>query len=461
MSRPLVFPLLATLAAASLALPGCMPSDSEPDAAPQLGPDAPQARIRGLLRLGNGGPWIGGEVERLQLLLDGAEAESIEWTSEAGATWTDGDVVHWTLPRMDEAALGVQVVTTDGEALSAEFTFGLHWSYDEAALEFAVSPAATGQIDPSPDAMSECHLAIASNDVPHVIWRNDTHAQLWYGWFNGTTWQNELVDGPGFDVGGQIGNVMDMVLDSAGNPHIVYYYSDDPTEVRYAKKSGGVWTREAANPTYDNYGGHLGIALDPANGQRPTIVFTYPYGSDEEPVVTYRASANTWVEAVYSAAGNGDDFTGGLAFDTAGTLHFTFNPYPTDVMTWSASGGFGSRDAINILNTSYTTLLVLDAVQQPIVMTDSLMGHKVGNAWIQSAWEAAEMSYYDLAVDNVGGPRLAVRHGSNLELAQLNSESYWLYTEIDAMDSNTPSIRVDSSNVNHAAYIKSDEVWFW
>lgn len=463
MSRQIAAALLSTLAAAAFALPGCVPSDIDPDGAPLLGPDAPEARIRGLLRLGTGGPWIGGEVERLQLQLDGAEAESVAWTAEAGATWTDGDVVHWTLPRMDEASLSVEVVTTDGEVLDATFSFGLRWSYDDAALEWAVNPAATGQIDPSPDSMGECHMDIASNDVPHAVWRNETHTQLWYGWFDGATWQIELVDGPGFDVGGQIAGTIDMALDTAGNPHIVYYYSDVNLEVRYAtRSSGGVWTREVANSVYDRWSdSHLGIALDPANGQRATIVFTRYTGGDEEPVVTYRSGVNSWTEAVYSGANSDDDFTGGLAFDSTGTLHIVFEYSPTSVLTWTGSGGFGSETSTGITNSAFTTALVLDAVQQPIVLTDTATAHKVGNSYVVSAWEAGEMSYFDLAADNSGDPRIAVRHGSNLELAQLNSESYWLYTEVDSMDGDTPSIHVDSSDNSHACYIKGSEVWFW
>lgn len=456
--------LLASLALA-FAAPGCV-DDGDPidaNAPPMLGPDAPEAAIRGLLRLGNPGPWVGGEVERLQLQLDGAEAESIAWTSEAGATWSDGDVVHWTLPRRDEASLTATVLTTEGEVLEATFTFGLHWSYDDAALEWAVNPAATGQVDPSPDSMSECHLDIASNDWPHVVWRNDTHAQLWYGYFDGSTWQIELVDGPGFDVGGQVtSNYVDFVLDSSGNPHITYAFSDEPNQVRYATKSGGTWTREIANPTYLKLSGsHLGIALDPSAGNRPTIVYTRGNGSDEEPVVTYRTGTNSWTESVLSAANSGDDFSGGLAFDTTGTLYFSYNWSPTDVMTWSAGGGFGSRQNTGITNYSYWTQLWLDAVQQPIVLTDTLVAHKIGSNWNLSAWESGEYGYFDLATDGSGQPRIAVRHGSDLELMELNGENYWLYSEVDSMDADNPSLRVDSSGNSHACYIKGDEVWFW
>ncbi len=56
MSRQLTPVLLTALFAAAIALPGCVTSDVDPDGPAQLGPDAPEARIRGLLRLGTGGP---------------------------------------------------------------------------------------------------------------------------------------------------------------------------------------------------------------------------------------------------------------------------------------------------------------------------------------------------------------------------------------------------------------------
>ncbi len=373
----------------------------------------------------------------------------------------DGTILDYTFDFGDGTVVsGATATTAHTWTVTGTWTVTLTVTDDDgatgsAAMTVTVSEAPQLPViaDQSGEFGSRCDLAVDNADVLHVVYRNTTHSQLWYAFSSGTTWTTLLVDGPGFDLGGQVSTSFAIAVDTGGDPHIVYAFTDEPGVVHYATWNGAAWTREIVNGTYTDYGGHLGVALDPANAQRPTVVFTSPYGSDEEPVVAWRAGAGSWTEEVYSSAGNGDDFTGGLAFDTAGTLWFGFNPYPTDVMTWTASGGFGARDSVNILNTSYWTPLTLDALGQPVIMTDALMGHRVGTSWVQSAYESVEVSYYDIGSNAAGDIRMGVRHGGAIELG--TPTPYWLYDYQGPMDATPFGVDVDSQALTRACFFRS------
>ena len=301
---------------------------------------------------------------------------------------------------------------------------------------------------------SRCDIAVDSTDTVHVVYRNTTHAQLWYAYGSGSTWTTLLVDGPGFDTGGQVGTYYAIAVDSNDDPHIVYSFNDEPNQVRYATWNGAVWTREVANPSYLKLSGsHLGIALDPNWGERPTIVYTRGNGSDEEPVVTYRSSANSWIEEVYSAANSGDDFSGGCAFGQSGTLWFGFNWSPTDVMSWTALGGFGARESTGITNYSYWTPLTMDAVLQPVVMTDTLTAHRVNGSYVLSAYESFEAGYYDIGSNAAGDIRMGVRHNGSIELG--TPTPYWLYDYQGPMDATPFGVDVDSQALTRACFFRS------
>mgnify|MGYP000524515456 CR=1 FL=1 len=452
----------AALCFAALSLVACQPP-VDPAAPPSYGPElaadgTTSAAIRGLDRLGKGGPMVAGTVERFRIEVDGAEGSIVRWSANAGAVWSDGDLVHWTLPPLDVGALTAEVITKDGESLDATFTFDIAEDPEDAEMEWAVSVAADGQIDPTPDDVGRCRLQIGSGDVPHVVYHNFTHGQLWYGFFDGATWQLEVVDGPGFDVGGAIGSTLDFVLDAAGNPHIAYYYTGN-LEVRYATKVGGSWVRENANPVNNVHLAPLTMLLDPANGNRATILWTRQSGSLEQPVVSYRTGPNSWVEDPYTSGISNDDALGG-AFTSSGTLWAVYDNSSVDAIQWTPSGSWGTPENVGSIATNYDARVEMDAINQPIVMTGGGMYHRIGTSWNRSAYEPSFVTYYDLTVDNAALPVFAALYNNHLEIGELNSESYWLYTQIDDMDSDYPSVEVDSSNITHVCYTNNDQVWF-
>ena len=105
--------------------------------------------------------------------------------------------------------------------------------------------------------------------------------------------------------------------------------------------------------------------------------------------------------------------------------------------------------------------VVLDASEQPIMMHSVGLEHRVSSSWIHSDFENSGVSPYDIALTASASPRLALRHGSHLEFIEPNAEGYWIYTEIDDMDSATVSVGVDTSDDTHACYVKDGALWFY
>ena len=374
----------------------------------------------------------------------------------------DGTIVDYAFDFGDGTVInGGSAAASHTWSATGSWTVTLTVTDDDGATGTDTLPVTTTEApqlpviaDQTGEFGSRCDLAVDNADSLHVVYRNTTHSQLWYAWNSGSLWNTLLVDGPGFDLGGQVATTFAIAVDSSGDPHIVYTFSDQSTEVHYATWNGAVWTRETVNTTYERWSdSHLGIALDPANGERPTVVWTRYTGGDEEPVVAYRTGASSWVEEVYTAANSDDDFTGGLAFDSTGTLHVAFEYSPTSVLTWSASGGFGAEQSTGITNSSYWTPLTLDGLDQPVVMTDTLTAHKVGSSWILSAYESFEASYYDIGSNAAGDIRMGVRHDGGIELG--TPTPYWVYDYQGPMDSTPFGVDVDSQALTRACFFRS------
>ncbi len=462
--------LIALLTLSLLPLLACTPPedagdgivgvDAEPG--PLLPAEESEAfSIVGLKRTAAKGPMVAGTVEDFELVTTGEWTGEVSWSSDFGTLYAEGTSASWLVPNVEQARVEVHVLTDAGEEETAGFPYTIQTI--ESDPSWAVSPLAVGQVDPTTDVISDCELAIDSSDVPHIVYRSDTHSQLKYAYFDGAAWQNEVVDGPGFDVGGLVASYwLDMVVDSAGDPHIAYTYSSN-SEVRYATPSASGWVREGTASSYpfNTSYGQIGIDLDPANGNRPTMVWSYDSGTPEKPVVGYRTGTDSWSEEIYSGAYDEDYAVGGIAFDSSGAAWIPYNRSYFSIVRWSDSGGWYSDESIGTWSTSNYHPVVLDASEQPIMMHSVGLEHRVSSSWIHSDFENSGVSPYDIALTASASPRLALRHGSHLEFIEPNAEGYWIYTEIDDMDSATVSVDVDTSDDTHACYVKDGALWFY
>jgi hypothetical protein len=460
--------LLSTVVVGLLALAGCIAPDGSLEGGESQLIEAhnPEAQADGTVSLAlvrdGKGPFYAGAVERFHLSIEGETTGAPAWAATGGQLEVAGDVVAWTLPDASQrASLEVTVHNLQGEPVLGRFHIGITGAFGDPA--WLVDPAAEGLIDPTEDSVGACRLAIDSGDTPHVVYRNETHRQLWYATWTGSAWSLDMIDGPGFDTGGEVSSQVDLVVTTSGTPHVAYRYMNTD-DVRYATLSGPSWTRELANPGHiasGNYG--FDIELDPVNGNRPTIAFNSDESSYPRPAVTFRTGSNSWTDTTYTGTTYYYDYyAGGLEFTSSGMAWMVFKPADLHVLNWSASGGFSGDADITDSGFGDTGLVqvVLDNLGQPIVGHAEGLEHYVSAAWNHSDYEVSDSDLFGLAEHN-GSPRIGVRHGQ-LELLDLDSENFWIYTVIDDMDSSDrPSVAVDSSGVTHACYIKDDQVWFY
>lgn len=80
------------------------------------------------------------------------------------------------------------------------------------------------------------NLVLDDNDRPHIVYGGNA---LYYSWFDGTSWQREIVDILNHDAGRNA----TLALDSTGNPHIVYLQMLGPNSsaLRYAYRTRQGW----------------------------------------------------------------------------------------------------------------------------------------------------------------------------------------------------------------------------
>ncbi len=379
----------------------------------------------------------------------------------------DGSIVEYDFDFGDsQSQTGTSATATHTYTSEATFTVTLTVTDDEGATGQATldidviipEPVPVVVWDTAETFGSRCQLTIDDNDLPHVVFRNNTHPSLWYAVFDGVGWDVEFVDGMGFDLGGEVAGDMDLAVDSNGTPHVAYRYSN-VDDVRYATRTGVGWTREQANPGYPSteaYGGNLALALDPINGERPTIGFTYysAAGSDLQPVMSFRTGAGAWTEDVYPLTTWGNWVTGGMAFTASGVAWLTFDPDDAHIVNWSAAAGFFDDVIFDGTFGSATYLpVVLDGSNQPIVLSDEGTHHRQSDgSWIRSDVEPGAFTNYDIGINGSGDFYLGLNEGGNITL--IHGDPYWDYTYQGPMDAVQPGVDVDSTGKVWACFFR-------
>ena len=79
-------------------------------------------------------------------------------------------------------------------------------------------------------------LALDATGNPRIAYFDDTHDDLKYAWWDGSTWQDQVVD-----FVGEVGLHPSLTLDSAGNPRITYYDITNQ-HLKYAFWTGATWS---------------------------------------------------------------------------------------------------------------------------------------------------------------------------------------------------------------------------
>lgn len=456
--------------------PSPLPSQLPEEAAEGL-PRAAAPRVFQLERA-NQGPYLERTVERFRAVSSSTEVKSVLWSASGGKLETQGLHATWTLPKAGNASLTLTAETLDGAQLTETYQFRV--SAEVSSLPEGASPnvpLAPVAVDTSNDTTgSVCELAFDPAGNGHIIYDRYPHNSIWYGFWNGTTWTPQQVDGMGFGTGGAVEGRMALAVDPTGKPHIVYTLAG--RGVWYATLSGTTWVREridpVALPRYSSTS--VGIALDPSQGNRPTIAYTYygaipNVGNGYRTILAYRTGTAAWTTAMLTFPMTevyaDQDFHGELLFDPTGTLYMTVGDF--SLGTWKAPSAVAVVEfttGSNLYASEHMSLARTSAGHVLMRWDGYLLDVTVGSPLPTST---ARLSVTEPGGDYVGDmifasgkPQEFHLHASRLEFVTPGADNYWTYTDLGTA---TSSSRISlaqrpTTGVVHFCYQSGSKVTF-
>jgi hypothetical protein len=429
--------------------------------APILEAHAPGSPISGLQRLGGDGPYVAGRTERFRALTSGAG--TVAFAASAGTLAPEGDEVSWQLPDADAADLTVTLQGATGPAATQTFHFAL-------ARGAALSAATAGAVDPSSDDTGQrCRLAFDGSGNPHIAYFNATHPSLWWAAWTGSSWSRQQVDGMGFEAGGPVYNgELGFAVASDGTPHFAYALNLGQGQLMYATRSGQSWQRELIDPASVNpYA--LALALDGAQGGRPTVAYTGFNGGTK---LGYRAVPGSWTvqQVTVPPAPNSCTpyFSGGFAM-SGGTAFFTSTEGCNDlnyVSAWTTGAAPSSTVVFGRRYGSSYERLAMDG-PRPVAMVGGDVFHVMPGASladatvIDSPVETFGPQAYDVGWSPLGKPVVALLHGASIEIISPDANGYWVYTQVATSNSSTPlSLAFDAAGAPHVCFRNGSKIFY-
>ena len=106
-------------------------------------------------------------------------------------------------------------------------------------------------VDSTTDVGGDTGIAVDYNNNPHIVYRDYGNGAVRYAHYDGTSWNNQVVN-----AGGGANEGTKIAVDSSGNPHIVYAI-DATEQLMYSILSEGSWSTEAIDLM-----GNPAIAID-------------------------------------------------------------------------------------------------------------------------------------------------------------------------------------------------------
>jgi subtilisin-like proprotein convertase family protein len=263
-------------------------------------------------------------------------------------------------------------------------------------------------------------LALDAQGNPHVSYLDDTDDNLKYAQKSGGVWTIETADGPANDVG----RYSSLALDAQGNPH-VSYYDFTMGNLKYARKSGGVWTVETADGSANDVGPYSSLALD-AQGN-PHVSY---YDATAVDLKYARKSGGVWTIEYADVAPGAVGAHTSLVLDAEGNAHVSYFDNATgdlkyarrSIFNWTREIADGSANIVG-----FYTSIALDAQGNPHVSyfddtaDDLKYARKSGGLWTTEIVDASGTGnvvgfFTSLVLDAQGNPAVSYHDATAVDL---------------------------------------------
>jgi hypothetical protein len=165
-----------------------------------------------------------------------------------GAGGPDGRTTHRLGPKVSTGRFGLTQNLFSYDATAGNLRWGQRTG---SAWSFATIDGAGGTDGRIDANVGEDQAAVAYDGALHVFYYDRTHGDLRHGWYDGSSWSFETLDGAGGGAGRLAANVglRLTALNSAGTLHV--FYVNSIGDLRHARYDGSSWSFE----TLDGAGG--------------------------------------------------------------------------------------------------------------------------------------------------------------------------------------------------------------
>ena len=266
------------------------------------------------------------------------------------------------------------------------------------------------------------------------------------------------------DATGTTGFWTSLALDAQGNPHISYF-DLGAGDLRYAKRTGGVWSFETVDAT-GSVGSYTSIAID-AQGN-PHISYHDQTNLDLKYATKDNASGVWSIQTVDGAGGIAVGLYTSIALDAQGLAHISYYDQTNGNLKYARTPGMGwivtTVDG-GSTDTGTFTSLALDAAGLARISYHDVTTGDLRVAWRTSpgtfSIEAVDFTgivgmWTSLALDGAGIPRICYYDQTNSNLKFISKESgAWVAETIPdpfLVAGQFGSLALDAQGIPHISY---------